>query len=506
MSNESTVLIVDDEPLGRTALQSLLFKEGYRLEFAVDGPSALKIASEIVPDLILLDVMMPGMDGYEVCRKLRDVPNLAEIPVLLVTALDDSQSRLSGIESGADDFITKPFDRVELRARIRTILRLNRYRRLVVERQKYEFLFEKSPNGLVIMDGSGQLQEANPAARRLLETLVEMSPHAPNLFRVVPRQDVANLKALLETAKTAPLASREFFTRTLKGGPVWIEVQVSLCPAFGPDAYLMAILDRTSERTLEAQLRHSQKLEAVGHLAGAIAREFQNLLGTIVSSSHIAQAILPEGDSVRNDLQKILDASEKATRITQTLLGFCRKSAPTHLDLNLNQILVEADPLLRPLMGEEIEYQVKTDPNLGKFRGDRNLIEQLLVILALNSRDAMPARGTFTLQTQTLEEVPPVDPEHPDAQPHRWVRLIVSDTGVGMSREVLSHLFEPFFTTKTGGKGTGLGLATVYGIVNQGAGRIQVESESGKGTRILIDWPLVDDQASHKGKTGVSPW
>jgi DNA-binding response OmpR family regulator len=140
MNHTPTILIVDDEPLGRETLSALLQPQGYRLEFAATGPEALEQALVHLPDLVLLDVMMPGMDGFEVCRRLRASPQLREVPVILLTALDDRISRLQGIEAGADDFITKPFDRVELRARVRTITRLNRYQRLLHERARFEWV------------------------------------------------------------------------------------------------------------------------------------------------------------------------------------------------------------------------------------------------------------------------------------------------------------------------------------------------------------------------------
>jgi two-component system, cell cycle response regulator len=163
-----TILIVDDEPAGRETLAALLLTQGYQLAFAAGGGEALRQAAEIQPDLILLDVMMPGMDGFEVCRRLRADPALGEVPIILLTALDDRADRLSGIEAGADDFVSKPFDRVELRARVRTIMRLNRYRRLLAERGKLARVIEFAPDGLLIVDQTGLIALANPAIVQML--------------------------------------------------------------------------------------------------------------------------------------------------------------------------------------------------------------------------------------------------------------------------------------------------------------------------------------------------
>ncbi|NJN65962.1 MAG: response regulator [Chloroflexaceae bacterium] len=164
MQTTSTVLIVDDEPTGRETMEALLIGHGYHLVFASNGPEALAQAVQLTPDLILLDVMMPVMDGFEVCRRLRADPVLAEVPVVMVTALDDQESRLRGIEAGADDFISKPFHRAELRARVRTITRLNRYRRLLAERARFEWVVEQAESGFVIVDEQGRVQYANRQA------------------------------------------------------------------------------------------------------------------------------------------------------------------------------------------------------------------------------------------------------------------------------------------------------------------------------------------------------
>ena len=182
------ILVVDDESIGRSVIQGLLGSDGYDLQFASDGPSALEIASRSPPDLVLLDIMMPGMDGFEVTKHIRSTPSLAEIPVLLVTALDDRSSRLAGLEAGADDFITKPFDRAEMRTRIRSILRLNRFRRLHEERENYQHLFEHAPCGLIVLDETTKVLKANTIARTLLDkwALPGLTPRITNLLGACP--------------------------------------------------------------------------------------------------------------------------------------------------------------------------------------------------------------------------------------------------------------------------------------------------------------------------------
>src|SRR5215212_3413015 len=167
MNQPPTILIADDEPIGQETVVALLSPLGYQMICAGSGAEALRLANATPPDLILLYVMMPGMDGFEVCRQLRATPALAEVPVIMLTALDDRDSRLRGIEAGADDFVSKPYDRVELRARVRTITRLNRYRRLVNERTKFEWVVEQADDGYLVVAERGAISYANPRARFL---------------------------------------------------------------------------------------------------------------------------------------------------------------------------------------------------------------------------------------------------------------------------------------------------------------------------------------------------
>jgi len=181
---KSTVLVVDDTPAGRETLEALLFSEPYDLHFASDGLQALEVASRLRPDLILLDVMMPGIDGFEVCRRLRSDPELTHIPVIMVTALDDRSSRIQGIESGADDFVSKPFDSGELRARVRTITRLNRYRRMLEERERFEWMVENADDGYLVLDGD-TIRYANPHAQSLLDLDSDYRDAKPSFLATV---------------------------------------------------------------------------------------------------------------------------------------------------------------------------------------------------------------------------------------------------------------------------------------------------------------------------------
>jgi two-component system cell cycle sensor histidine kinase/response regulator CckA len=250
--------------------------------------------------------------------------------------------------------------------------------------------------------------------------------------------------------------------------------------------------DVTERRRLEAQLLQSQKMEAIGRLAGGVAHDFNNLLTTILGYSGILLDQLPADDTLRPDIEEIQRAGERASALTQQLLAFSRKQVfePTLLDLN--EIVSEAGRMLGRLVGEDVEFVTNLATGLGSVRADRGQIDQVLMNLVINARDAMPHGGRLTLETREVDAPGPARrSERPEAG-RRWIRLSVSDNGIGMDEETRRRIFEPFFTTKERGKGTGLGLATVYGVVTQSGGEIWVESESGRGTTFHVDLPRAD--------------
>jgi signal transduction histidine kinase len=295
-------------------------------------------------------------------------------------------------------------------------------------------------------------------------------------------------------ATAAPRA--EFMIQSSEGKPVWFELVVNAFPPGGPDAYQVAIRDLTAKRLIEAEYRHAQKIESIGQLAAGIAHDFNNLLTVINGFSEI---LLEDGhlaDSARIQLQAIHQAGDRAVALTRQLLAFSRKQILSPVELDLNSLVSEIEKMLRRLIGEDMIVKIQLAPALGRIKADPGQIEQILINLAVNARDAMSPGGVLTIETRALPG--PLLGGTPGPASGGVVRLTVADTGSGMSSEVQSHLFEPFYTTKEPGKGTGLGLATVYGIVKQSGGTIQVFSAVGQGTKFVIDLP----QSGDAGPTG----
>ncbi|HTY25911.1 MAG TPA: ATP-binding protein, partial [Desulfomonilaceae bacterium] len=253
------------------------------------------------------------------------------------------------------------------------------------------------------------------------------------------------------------------------------------------------IRDVTERKQLQRQLLQAQKMEAIGQLAGGVAHDFNNILTAIIGYSDVLTQQIPEDSSYRSKLMQINRAAARAAHLTRQLLAFSRKQILDLRPLNLNEVLANFEKMLRPLIGENIEVVTLLNPSAGTVQGDATQIEQILLNLAINSRDAMPTGGKLTVETANVYLDKSYARTHSEVRPGPYVMLAVSDTGQGIDRLVLPRVFDPFFTTKGKDKGTGLGLSTVYGIVKQHQGHITVYSEPGRGTTFKVYLPLVQD-------------
>jgi signal transduction histidine kinase len=275
-----------------------------------------------------------------------------------------------------------------------------------------------------------------------------------------------------------------------------LKVQRALREVAERDAHLaQEAVDREAKRSLEEQLRQSQKMEAVGRLAGGVAHDFNNLLTVINGYSELLLSKLPSEDAMRADLEEIHEAGRRGASLTRQLLTFSRRQVTQPASLDLGERVRGLEKMLARLVGQDVRISITLAPDLWKVTADPGQIEQVIVNLVVNARDAMPKGGKISIEAANLLLGPDFVHTHPDARPGPHVMLSVSDGGVGISPEVMEHLFEPFFTTKGVGSGTGLGLSLVHGIVRQAGGTVQVSSEVGRGTTFKVILPRGKEEA-----------
>jgi two-component system cell cycle sensor histidine kinase/response regulator CckA len=356
---------------------------------------------------------------------------------------------------------------------------------LRVSRERYRSVIESSRDGLFFYDlATRRVLESNPAFQRMLGYSAE-ELSALSLYDFAPddRASVdANVHRLVDQ-ETLTIPNRSFRRKDRK--EVIVEIDAILIEESGRRTVFNVVHSLVERRALEEQLRQAQKMEAIGRLAGGVAHDFNNLLTAVLGYAELLLDSDPSPE-VKHSADEIRKAGERAAALTKQLLAFSRKQVLQPKILDLNEVLAEVDGMLRRTLGEDVTYEAERDPHLWRVLADPGQLQQVLLNLAVNARDAMPEGGVLRIATRNVSLHAANLPEVPKVAEGDYVLLEVSDSGHGMDAETLSHAFEPFFTTKERGKGTGLGLSTVYGIVKQSGGYIHIESEPRKGTRVLV--------------------
>lgn len=372
--------------------------------------------------------------------------------------------------------------------------------------RRFRALIENSEDAIALITPKGDLVFASDSTERVLGYSAKQFTTF-RLTELIHPEDFDGASLLWRQALDHPGTNVEaqYRARHADGGWRWIEATFcDLSETPGVRALVVNYRDVSERKALEQQLLQSQKMEAMGRLAGGIAHDFNNLLTVITGYSDIALLRLNQPDNLRKPLEEIKRAGERAAGLTRQLLAFSRQQALAPQVVNLNHLVENMEQMLRPLIGEAISVSLRLGTAHPMVRADPAQIEQMLLNLAVNARDAMPNGGALTLTTGQVE-IPPGGVGAGQPAPGRYVLLCVEDTGMGMPAEVQSRIFEPFFTTKERGKGTGLGLAMVYGIMRQSGGSVEVKSEPGKGSQFFLYFPLVESKEARAAAVEPAP-
>ena len=488
-TGRSDIMIVDDDPVNLKLLEDMLLEKGHEIRSFPRGRLALAAAVKHPPDLILLDVNMPEMNGYEVCKHLKANETLADVPVIFLSGLSETKDKMKAFGSGAVDYVSKPFQFEEVHARVETHLSLHALQRaLKTQNQRLEesaadviFRFELHPQP--------HFAYINPAATSILGYTPNEHYADPELMLKIVHPDDRDALSAVFRGDFSSGSTVTFRCVHRNKKTIWIEQRNTLVKDSEgrPIAIDGIARDITERRNLEEQLRQSQKMESIGLLAGGVAHDFNNMLTvTIGYCDLILSDDSPPARTV-DKVNQVKKAAQHAAALTKQLLAFGRRQILHPTVLNINTVVETSTKMLRRIIGEDIQLVTRLDADLGSVKADATQIDQVLMNLAVNAKDAMPEGGTITIETRNLTLDESRAAEGFTTGP--CVMLAFSDTGCGMDAVTKSRIFEPFYTTKELGKGTGLGLSIIYGIVKQSAGDIRVFSEPGRGTRFEIILP-----------------
>src|SRR5690242_4060789 len=488
------VLIVEDSEDDAELLLRELRRGGYEPAYErVATAAAMADALERQTwDLVISDNRMPGFSGTEALALLR--ARHPDLPFICVSGTTSEEQAVATMRAGANDYFVKGQIK-RLPAAIARELREadGRATQRALE-AGHATMVEKAPVGIYRSTPAGKFLSVNATVVRILGY-----DSAAEVLQLDMTRDVyvdpAERQRLLERDTYTDREYDEVEATWIRKDGTPLNVQLSVRAVRNADRaveyYETFVRDVTEQRLLQQQLVQAQKMEAVGRLAGGIAHDFNNLLTVISSYSDLLLEDLARDDPRRDDVEQVRKAAEGAASLTRQLLAFSRQQVLELRVVNLNAVVTDLRKMLQRVIGEDVDFATVLAPDLADVKADVGQLEQVLMNLAVNARDAMPTGGKLTIETTNVELDTDYTRTHHAAAAGHFVMLAVTDTGTGMDEATQAKIFEPFFTTKGQGKGTGLGLATVYGIVKQSGGFIWVYSELGHGSSFKIYLPRV---------------
>lgn len=562
---KAKILIVDDTLINLRLLSSMLGTSGYSVYEATDGRTALAEVHSHEPELILLDIRLPGMDGYEVCRQLKADETTRHIPVIFVSALDEQTDKVQGFAVGGVDYITKPFQSKEVLARVETHLTLRNLQRQlesqnlklqleISERKRIEAALQLANEELEqrVQERTAELVAANQILnnelqeRKRAEKALRKSQKEKERLLVEVRQQEQQVREIMNTVPEGVFLLDESGRIILTNALAQVDLQAlagvkegdnlthlgdkTLAEILEPppkglwhelkaasrifemiarptaeetknQRWVTVLRDVTSEREIQARSQQQERLAAVGQLAAGIAHDFNNILAVILLYTEMALGTPEMPLRLRERLLTIAQQSKRASDLIQQILDFSRRTMLERHAMDLLPFLKEQVKLLERTLPENIKIELDYKPGAFLIDADLTRMQQAIMNLAVNARDAMPEGGKLQIN---LDHPPAPDGIHciscGGVQGGDWISISVSDNGNGIDPDYLPHIFEPFFTTKAPGHGTGLGLSQVFGIIEKHEGHIDVQSNFGKGTTFYIYLPSLTIQQSPKAE------
>lgn len=490
------VLCVEDEKYDRELIRFALEKESdkFVMTEATDRQTFERLLASEAFDIVITDFNILGFTGMEVIHEVKR--RYPDLPIIVVTGTGSEEIAVRCLKEGVDDYVIKtPHHIARLPYTIIQVLAGWENRKRLKEREEILFaVVNNIADGILMIDTQRTIKFCNPMAEKLLG---------------VPGDK------LVGTRFEYPLPTEEPCEIELPnrvGGQGVAEIRTTEMIWEGRPHRVVALRDITERkhaeekrRSLEEQLRRARRLEMIGQLAGGIAHDFNNLLSIILGYGEAVLTEMAVDNPFRTDLIEIVKAGRHGAELTRQLLAFSRRQAMEPQLINLNEVIVDLEKMLRRLIGGEVTLKLSLGKGIYNIFADPGQVEQVIMNLLVNARDAMPNGGEIIIETKEVELDEFYADTHVDVKPGKYILLSVSDNGVGMDENTLSHIFEPFFTTKEKSGGTGLGLATVYGIVKQSGGEIGVYSEVGKGTTFKIYLPKKELPADKRAKAVETP-